>query len=652
MTDATMTDQTTARPAPAKTSTQPATVKREPARTVTAVHGPAEQAIAGLLRDRLPGSFGDSLDLDAPAIEMCRRSRVGDFRIDLRPLTREESPPRDLCQAVAARLTELPEIDQATLVFPRIYLRTSIGFLFDAVTEAVRREGHRYGMNPDGEGREVEVTFSDPNANKPLHVGHLRNNFLGMALSNLLEARGWNVRRTQLLSDFGIHICHAVLGYLKWGDDQIPESTGERSDYFVGRHYVRFHKEVERQRQETAGAGDNADGSSEAGVGNGSNNTEDGERFTALEREAADLLTRMESGDEELIALNRRITRWAMEGMAQTYRRIGTRLERVYRESEHLRDGAALIAEGLASGAYQRRPDGSVFVDLDGMAMSTMTLLRGNGTQTVYTRAFGLIAERNRLSPNARVIDVLGRDWEIAYPAFLAALGCLSGREWTDHVELIFHGMVRRPTGRMRSRKGDVVGADDLIDQVRDLLAERASSTAATAIPADRAATPEGGSPSPEDLATLDKLAVALVKYELMRPGRMKEIVFDETRIWKTVYPAVTRVLATLRQAAAATDDLTDPRTTASRGEPHESWRPLLLCIDEIPALVEQAARALDPAPLVRHLDEFCVLSLSRPGVHELSPLMRTLTATVAENLLSILNIEEPDPHRCLKLLG
>lgn len=583
---------------------------------VTKVRGPLEQALATHVCS-VEGLLGDGRNLDPSSIkiEPANRPVVGDFKFDLTAITGSQAPTRAYCQEVAARLIQLDGIEKAVGIPPRVYLKVSNNFLYEHTVPAILRSGLAYGSGDEGRGQQAIVTFSDPNANKPLHLGHLRNNFIGMGLAGLLEAQGYAVERHATLSDWGVHVCQAVLAYMKWGKGETPQSASTKGDRFVGHYYVMFHKENERLKQAAA-------------AGNGQMSSED--MVTDLDIETGNLLRQMKAGDAKLRRLNQMLTRWAEEGISQTYKRIGTRLDATFGELETLEVAEQTIERALVSGACRQRPDGSVYVDLDDMDPGQVTLVRSDGTTIVYTQMMGIdIARFNR--PFDKVLSIFGREWEsgaTGYVEVLRRLGC----DWVDKYEPVFYGMVRLPEGRMKSREGKIVSADDLLDRICDQLMKGQREF-------QEPSSTESGR------ETCDVLAVGLLKYYFLRAKQTQDILYDGQTLWGKTLPAFAQIVGTVASVEAAdggVDVAHEMQATSSIQLGSEALRNLMLHLNAFPRALHRGLTQREPSEVVRFLEELGNRFTACRHYLEYSSDLAKATAVVLRRGLSVLNIQLP----------
>ncbi|MDR0403629.1 MAG: arginine--tRNA ligase [Treponema sp.] len=306
-------------------------------------------------------------------------------------------------------------------------------------------------------GARIMVEFSSPNTNKPLHLGHLRNNILGESVSRILSARGAEVRRVCIINDRGIHICKSMLAYKEHGAGKTPESEGIKSDHFVGDWYVEFNRQLKNEAEILA---------RDRGL-----KKEEAEAAAPCMARAQELLRSWEAGDAETTALWKKMNGWTIDGIKATYERTGISFDHYYFESETYLKGREEILKGLENGIFYRAPDGAVMVDLEEEKLDKKVLLRGDGTSIYITQDIGLAIYRNRDWPFDRLIYVVGSEQQYHFKALFAILKKL-GFPRADNLYHLSYGMVNLPEGKMKSREGTVVDADDLLDELRDMALE------------------------------------------------------------------------------------------------------------------------------------------------------------------------------------
>ena len=313
---------------------------------------------------------------------------------------------------------------------------------------------HLNGKYPNGKCENDQmlmmVEYSSPNTNKPLHLGHVRNNLLGYSIAQIQEANGWKVVKTNIVNDRGIHICKSMLAWLKFGNGETPESSGKKGDHLIGDYYVRFDKEYKKQIAElTAGGMDE----------------ETAKREAPLMQEAQEMLRKWEANDPEVRALWAKMNEWVYAGFDETYRRMGVSFDKIYYESNTYLEGKSEVEKGLASGAFYRREDGSVWADLTKDGLDEKLLLRSDGTSVYMTQDIGTAKLRFQDYPIDKMVYVVGNEQEYHFKVLsilLDRLGFPFGKELVH----FSYGMVELPNGKMKSREGTVVDADDLMDKM------------------------------------------------------------------------------------------------------------------------------------------------------------------------------------------
>ena len=299
-------------------------------------------------------------------------------------------------------------------------------------------------------GKNVMIEFSSPNTNKPLHLGHIRNNLLGWSVSRLLEANGHNVIRVNLVNDRGIHICKSMLAWLKMGNGETPESSGIKGDHLVGKYYVAFSNELKKQTKELIAQGVAED---------------EAEKQAPILKEAQAMLVKWEQGDPEVVELWKKMNGWVYEGFDKTYNRLGISFHKTYYESQTYLLGKALVQEGLAKGVFETHEDGSVWCDLTGDGLDKKLLLRGDGTSVYMTQDLGTAHQRFAEHTLDEHIYVVGNEQNYHFQVLKLILKKL-GFDWSDSIYHLSYGMVELPEGKMKSREGTVVDADDLVQDM------------------------------------------------------------------------------------------------------------------------------------------------------------------------------------------
>jgi arginyl-tRNA synthetase len=392
------------------------------------------------VREALAAMAGDSAaSLPELGAETPPDPAMGDIGFPMFPFARVlRKSPQAIAAAVAAQVAQRGIPGTVEAAGPYVNVRLDRGAEAGGVLDRVEAAGPAYGSTTDLAGQRVTVEFSSPNTNKPLHLGHMRNDALGMSVSRLLEAAGAAVRRVNLVNDRGIHICKSMAAYEKFGQGRTPESEGIKSDHFVGDYYVRY------------------DAWSKEGP--------------AAEERAREMLRLWEKGDPAVTALWKQMNDWTIGGIEKTYRRTGVAFDQVYFESQTYELGRAEILKGLERGAFYRKDDGSVWVDLEAHGLDQKVLLRGDGTSLYVTQDIGTAMLRHRDWPFDRLVYVVGSEQNYHFQVLFRVLEIL-GNPWARNLYHLSYGMVNLPEGKMKSREGTVVDADNLLDELKELAA-------------------------------------------------------------------------------------------------------------------------------------------------------------------------------------
>jgi arginyl-tRNA synthetase len=356
-------------------------------------------------------------------------------------------------------------------------------------------------------GQSVMVEFSSPNTNKPLHLGHLRNNFLGESVSRILEANGFDVVRTCIVNDRGIHICKSMLAYQKFGQQadgswETPESSGLKGDHLIGKYYVLFDKAYKVEIEQLVGEGIEK---------------EKAEKQAPLILEAQAMLRRWEQGDAETVALWKQMNAWVYAGFEKTYQKIGTHFDKIYYESQTYLLGKEVVEEGLQKGVFYRRDDNSVWIDLTNEGLDHKLVLRSDGTSVYITQDLGTTDLKFSDFHNERSIWVVGNEQDYHFQVLFRIMKRL-GRSYADGCYHLSYGMVDLPSGKMKSREGTVVDADDLVQTVTE-----AARTAA-----DEATKGKMDEFSPDEQETLfQMIGLGALKYFLLKVDAQKRMLFN-----------------------------------------------------------------------------------------------------------------------------
>jgi arginyl-tRNA synthetase len=410
-----------------------------------------EQFITEAVKEGIKSLYGADVNLEQIQLQQTRKDFSGDITLVVFPFLRlSKKDPEQTGRELGEYLQKnSPGIEKFEIVKGFLNIKLSPLFWLQVLSNIEAQE--QFGIQPVAcKNRYVMVEYSSPNTNKPLHLGHIRNNLLGFSVSRLLELTGHNVIKVNLVNDRGIHICKSMLAWKKWGEGITPASSGEKGDHLVGDYYVRFDREYRKQVNELM----------EQGLAR-----EKAENEAPILKEAQEMLRLWEAKDEATISLWKMMNGWVYSGFEETYRQLGVDFDHIYYESETYLLGKQLVQEGLKKGVFTHREDGSVWVDLTADGLDQKVLLRADGTSVYITQDIGTAHQRFHEYPIDEIIYVVGNEQNYHFQVLSLIMEKL-GFPWAKSLKHLSYGMVELPEGKMKSREGKVVDADDLINEM------------------------------------------------------------------------------------------------------------------------------------------------------------------------------------------
>jgi len=395
--------------------------------------------------------YGQSIDSTQIQLQPTRKEFEGDITIVVFPFLRiSRKKPEETAQDLGQWLVEnTPELTSFNVIKGFLNLVVSPDYWLQALINAFAEQ--QYGIKKADENAPVVmVEYSSPNTNKPLHLGHVRNNLLGFSLCKILEANGNKVIKTNIVNDRGIHICKSMLAWKKWGNGETPASSGKKGDHLVGDYYVAFDKQYKQELAELQAKG---------------MTKEESEAASTLMAEAREMLLGWEAGDKEIRNLWETMNTWVYAGFDETYKKLGVGFDKIYYESQTYLLGKDKVLEGLEKGIFYRQEDGSVWADLTAEGLDQKVLLRGDGTSVYMTQDIGTANLRFSEYPIDKMVYVVGNEQNYHFQVLSILLDKL-GFAWGKGLVHFSYGMVELPEGKMKSREGTVVDADDLVDEM------------------------------------------------------------------------------------------------------------------------------------------------------------------------------------------
>mgnify|MGYP001066696096 FL=1 len=476
----------------------------------------------------------------------------------------------------------------------------------------------------------VMVEYSSPNTNKPLHLGHIRNNLLGFSLAEILKACGNKVIKTNIVNDRGIHICKSMLAWQKWGENATPESTSKKGDHLIGDFYVLFDKHYKAEVASLMVKG---------------MSKEEAEAASPLMKEAREMLVKWEQKDPEIRALWERMNSWVYAGFDETYKRMGVDFDKIYYESQTYLEGKEKVLEGLEAGKMYRKEDGSVWADLTGEGLDHKLLLRSDGTSVYMTQDIGTAKLRYEDFPIDKMIYVVGNEQNYHFQVLSILLDRL-GFKWGKDLVHFSYGMVELPEGKMKSREGTVVDADDLMDD----MVNTARTVSAELGKLD-------GLSKSEIAEISEMVGLGALKYFLLKVDPRKNITFNpkETidfngNTGPFIQYTYARICSVLRKAAEEKMDITDYADVT----PGEREISLIQALADFPAVVQAAGQSYSPAlianyvyDLVKLYNQFyhdcSILKETDAAVRSLRLELSRQTARVVKTGMRLLGISVPE---------
>lgn len=583
------------------------------------------QGVAGALHEL----YG--LDIDAASVSPAPTSKdfEGDLTVVVFPwLKASHKAPQVTAQEIGQWLADHVEaVESFNVVKGFLNITVSPQWWF-SVFHGIKAD-RDFGLTKAGDDSElVMVEYSSPNTNKPLHLGHVRNNLLGYSLSEILKANGYKVIKTNIVNDRGIHICKSMLAWQKWGEGVTPESSGQKGDHLIGDFYVLFDKHFKEEVKQLQAQGMSEDEAKEA---------------SPLMKEAREMLVKWEQNDPEVRKLWETMNSWVYAGFDETYRKMGVDFDKIYYESQTYLEGKELVLKGLEEGKMYRKEDGSVWADLTPEGLDHKLLLRSDGTSVYMTQDIGTAKLRFRDFPIDRMVYVVGNEQNYHFQVLAILLDRL-GFKWGKDLKHFSYGMVELPEGKMKSREGTVVDADDLI---ATMVAD------ATETAAERLAE------MPEDEAreVARKVGLGALKYFLLKVDPRKNMLFNPKEsidfngdTGPFIQYTYARIRSVLRKAAESGFDA----DTEVLAEPNKKEAALIQKIDDFRNVVAEAGKKYSPAVIAKYCYElakeynqfyhdFSILKEENEPVRNLRLELSAVTARTLKAGLALLGIEVPE---------
>ena len=513
------------------------------------------------------------------------------------------------------------------------FLNLSIGDgAWLSLLKAIDEDEHFGTKQATNDSKLVMIEYSSPNTNKPLHLGHVRNNLLGWSLAQIMEANGYRVVKTNIVNDRGIHICKSMLAWLKYGNGETPESSGKKGDHLIGDYYVAFDKHYREEVKQLVAQG---------------MDEEKAKQEAPLIKEAHEMLVKWEQGDSEVRALWEKMNAWVYAGFDETYKKMGVGFDKIYYESQTYLKGKAKVEEGLEKGLFERHEDGSVWADLTNEGLDQKLLLRSDGTSVYMTQDIGTAEMRYEDFPIDKMIYVVGNEQNYHFQVLSILLDRL-GFKWGKELTHFSYGMVELPNGKMKSREGTVVDADDLME----LMVEDAYKTSMELGKFDDMTEDER-----HEIARI--VGMGALKYFILKVDARKNMLFNPEEsidfngntgpFIQYTHARIRSILRKAVQGAMSPVSLTGPISPISPKEVE-----LIQKMNEFGAVVEQAGKDYSPSGIANYCYELTKVFnqfyhdysiLNEPDEHKKAVrlMLAKNVAKIIKTGMGLLGIEVPE---------
>ena len=588
--------------------------------------------IQTVLKENISAVLSDiyGLENQRADLQATRPEFAGDLTLLAFPYVRaSHKSPEDTAREIGAALKErIPSVvKDFNVVKGFLNIELSQDIFIDEFKKAYSTPDYGY-VKADENAKAVMVEYSSPNTNKPLHLGHVRNNLLGYSVAKLLEASGKKVYKTQIINDRGIHICKSMLAWELFGGGETPESSGMKGDKLVGKYYVEFDKAYKKEVDELKAAG---------------MTEEEAKKNAPLMKRAQQMLLLWETGDPHVRELWEKMNRWVYDGFGSTYKRLGVEFDKNYYESQTYLLGKDNVEEGLEKGVFYRRSDGSVWIDLSGDGLDEKLVLRGDGTSVYITQDIGTAIKRFGEFDIDSLIYTVGNEQDYHFKVLFLILKKL-GYAWADKLYHLSYGMVDLPTGKMKSREGTVVDADDLMDDMYRTAKEISEELGKL----------EGMDEKEKD-ELYNIIGMGALKYFILKVDPRKRMMFNPKESIDfngNTGPFIQYAYARIQSVKRKFGQLpAEPACVASIDKREES---LIKNIAEFPAVIQKAAAAHSPAlvanyvyDLVKEYNSYYqnvpMLSVEDAQVRTFRVQLSELTGRVIKSAMAVLGIPVPE---------
>ena len=573
-----------------------------------------------------------SIDLQSVEFQATRKEFSGDLTVVVFPMLRFiKGNPQVIGESIGRYLQDhVDEVVGYNVVKGFLNLEIADTYYVSFLNDISQND--LFGMViPPKDEKAIMVEYSSPNTNKPLHLGHIRNNLLGYSVSEILKASGKPVYKTQIINDRGIHICKSMLAWKRFGNGDTPGSAGLKGDKFVGNYYVKFDQEYKKEIEALV-----AEGKTE----------EEAKKQAPILLEAQDMLIKWEAGDEDIVNLWMTMNGWVYDGFNETYKNLGVNFDKLYYESDTYLLGKEFVGEGLEKGVFFAKEDGSVWCDLTEDGLDEKIVLRADGTAVYMTQDIGTAIQRIKDYPNVGgMVYTVGNEQDYHFKVLFLILNKL-GFEWADNLFHLSYGMVDLPSGKMKSREGTVVDADDLIDEMTKTAREISEELGKL-----------DGYSADEKNELYQIIGLGALKYFILKVDPKKRILFDpkesidfQGNTGPFIQYTYARIQSILRKANFDYNTPIDPNDITLQ----EKERELLKQLELFPEVIQNAANEHSPAlvanytyDLVKEFNSYyqnvSILGANNQTEKEFRVQLSKTVANTIKNGFSLLGIQVPE---------
>lgn len=590
-----------------------------------------EENISKAVVDAVKSLYGIEVAENGIQLQKTKSDFEGDITLVVFPFTKTaRKQPEVIGNEIGQWLTENTDIvDKYNVIKGFLNLSISKDNWISTLNNIYNDK--KYGTKEETpESPLMMIEYSSPNTNKPLHLGHVRNNLLGYSISQIQKANGWKVVKTNIVNDRGIHICKSMLAWLKYGNGETPASTGMKGDHLIGKYYVEFDKHYKAELKELQAKGMSED---------------EAKANSSLMKEAQAMLLKWEQNDPEIRSLWQMMNEWVYAGFDETYKRLGVDFDKIYYESNTYLEGKEKVEEGLKKGIFYRREDGSVWADLTSDGLDEKLLLRSDGTSVYMTQDIGTAKLRYQDYPIDKMVYVVGNEQNYHFQVLSLLLDKL-GFKWGKELVHFSYGMVELPNGKMKSREGTVVDADDLMDG----MIEEAAQTSAALGKLENC--------TKEEINNINRMVgLGALKYFILKVDPRKNMTFNPEEsidfngnTGPFIQYTCARIKSILRKASEQGIEIKEVKGITLQ----EKEVSLIQNLTSYPSIVEQAGKDFSPAlianyvyDLVKEYNQFYqtspILKEENAETMNMRLMLSACTVKVIESGMSLLGIEMPE---------